>query len=98
MNPLELEIHHQIKNVIGVTPSFYEYVLMVDADTEIYPLSLNRMVSSMMHDSKVMGICGETKLSNHDESWVTTIQVRNLYFLLSLLSFLLLCGPLIMGY
>ncbi|KAJ2907828.1 hypothetical protein GGI21_003497, partial [Coemansia aciculifera] len=33
MTPLELEIYHQVKNVIGVNPAFYEYVLMIDADT-----------------------------------------------------------------
>ena len=46
MNPLELEIYHQIKNVIGVNPTFYEYLFMVDADTVVDPLSLNRLVSA----------------------------------------------------
>ena len=46
MNPLELEMYHQIKNVIGVNPSFYEYAFMVDADTTVEPLSLNRLVSA----------------------------------------------------
>jgi chitin synthase len=46
MNPLELEIYHQIKNVIGVNPSFYEYLLMVDADTTVHPLSINRLISA----------------------------------------------------
>ena len=46
MNPLELEIYHQIKNVIGVNPTFYEYLLVVDADTTVEPLSLNRLVSA----------------------------------------------------
>ncbi|RPD69765.1 hypothetical protein L226DRAFT_548053 [Lentinus tigrinus ALCF2SS1-7] len=46
MNPLELETYHQIKNVIGVNPTFYEYVCMVDADTTVAPLSLNRLVSA----------------------------------------------------
>lgn len=46
MNPLELEIYHQIKNVIGVNPTFYEYVFMVDADTTVAPLSLNRLISA----------------------------------------------------
>lgn len=45
MNPLELEIYHQIKNVIGVNPTFYEYVFMVDADTTVDPFSLNRLIS-----------------------------------------------------
>ena len=35
MSPLELEMYHHIKNIIGVNPSFYEYLLQVDADTEV---------------------------------------------------------------
>lgn len=46
MNPLELEMYHLIKNVIGVNPSFYEYLFMVDADTVVEELSLNRLVSA----------------------------------------------------
>lgn len=33
MTPLELEIYHHMRNVIGIDPAFYEYILMVDADT-----------------------------------------------------------------
>ena len=80
MNPMELEIFHQIKNVIGVDPSFYEYILMVDADTEVVSDSLNRMISCMIHDSKIMGICGETEISNEKDSWATMIQVYE-YFI-----------------
>lgn len=79
MTPMELEVYHQIKNVIGVNPSFYEFVLMVDADTEVLPDSLNRMVSCFVHDSKVVGLCGETKLANEKDSWVTMIQVYEYY-------------------
>ena len=46
MNPLELEVYHQIKNVIGVNPTFYEYLFMVDAGTVVDTLSLNRLVSA----------------------------------------------------
>jgi len=54
MNPLELEIYHQIKNVIGVNPTFYEYLFMVDADTSVEPFSLNRLISAyVLPDSKV---------------------------------------------
>ncbi|KAI8988154.1 chitin synthase-domain-containing protein [Mycotypha africana] len=79
MTPMELEIYHQIKNVIGVNPSFYEFVLMVDADTEVLPDSLNRMVSCFVHDSKIVGLCGETKLANEKDSWVTMVQVYEYY-------------------
>ncbi|EIW53333.1 glycosyltransferase family 2 protein [Trametes versicolor FP-101664 SS1] len=80
MNPLELEIFHQIKNVIGVNPTFYEYVFMVDADTTVAPLSLNRLVSAMIHDKKLLGVCGETELANAKQSLITMMQVYE-YFI-----------------
>ncbi|KAJ3180810.1 hypothetical protein HDU85_003891 [Gaertneriomyces sp. JEL0708] len=80
MCPLELELYHQMKNVIGVDPSFYEYIFMVDADTEVMPDSLNRLVSSMARDSKIAGICGETQISNERDTWVSMIQVYE-YFI-----------------
>lgn len=80
MAPMELELFHQIKNVIGVNPSFYEFILMVDADTEVMEDGMNRMVSAFVHDAKIIGLCGETKLSNEKDSWVTMIQVYE-YFI-----------------
>ncbi|ORX71845.1 hypothetical protein DL89DRAFT_265558 [Linderina pennispora] len=53
---------------------------MVDADTEVYPDSLTRLVACMVHDAKVIGICGETQLTNEDFSWTTMIQVYE-YFI-----------------
>lgn len=46
MNPLELEMYHQIKNVIGVNPSFYEYLFTVDADTVVEENSVNYLISA----------------------------------------------------
>ncbi|KAF8198694.1 glycosyltransferase family 2 protein [Mycena galopus ATCC 62051] len=80
MNPLELEMYHQIKNVIGVNPTFYEYVFMVDADTTVDPFSMNRLVSSMIHDKKLLGVCGETHLANAKQSMITMMQVYE-YFI-----------------
>ncbi|KAH8112775.1 glycosyltransferase family 2 protein [Phellopilus nigrolimitatus] len=79
MNPMELEVYHQIKNVIGVNPSFYEYLFMVDADTVVDTLSMNRLVSAMIHDKKVLGVCGETNLSNSKQSIITMMQVYEYY-------------------
>ncbi|KAJ2797696.1 Chitin synthase, class 6, partial [Coemansia helicoidea] len=80
MTPLELEIYHQIKNVIGVVPSLYEYVLMIDADTVVLPDSVSRLVGAMNHDTKIIGICGETTLANAKSSWATMMQVYE-YFI-----------------
>ena len=54
MSPLELELYYQMKSVIGVNPSFYEFVLMVDADTEVEQNALNGLISVMVNDSKVL--------------------------------------------
>jgi chitin synthase len=75
MTPLELEIYHHIKNIIGVDPFLYEYCLMVDADTRVESNSLNRLISCMVNDANTMGICGETQIENEKESWVTMMQV-----------------------
>ncbi|KAH8725594.1 chitin synthase-domain-containing protein [Phaeosphaeriaceae sp. PMI808] len=79
MNPLELEMFHQVNNIIGVDPELYEYLLMVDADTMVRPDALNRLVASCANDSKIAGICGETSLENEDRSWWTMIQVYEYY-------------------
>jgi chitin synthase len=79
MNPLELEMFHQINNIIGVDPELYEYLLMIDADTMVKPDALNRLVAACAHDSKIAGICGETSLENEDRSWWTMIQVYEYY-------------------
>ncbi|KAK0190305.1 glycosyltransferase family 2 protein [Armillaria mellea] len=79
MSPLELEIYHQMRNVIGIDPAFYEYIFTVDADTTVTPESLNRLVASAADDSSIIGICGETKLENEDGSWWTMIQVYEYY-------------------
>lgn len=80
MSPLELEMFHQINNIIGVDPELYEYLLMVDADTSVKEDSLNRLVASCANDAKIAGICGETSLENEDRSWWTMIQVYE-YFI-----------------
>ncbi|GKT92844.1 chitin synthase [Colletotrichum tofieldiae] len=80
MSPLELEMFHQINNIIGVDPELYEYLMMVDADTCVREDSLNRLVSACANDAKIAGICGETGLQNDDKSWWTMIQVYE-YFI-----------------
>jgi len=79
MSPLELEMFHQINNIIGVDPELYEYLFMVDADTSVKEDSLNRLVAACANDAKIAGICGETSLENEERSWWTMIQVYEYY-------------------
>jgi len=72
-------MHHQIRNIIGVNPTFYEFVLQVDADTVVAQDSATRMVAAFLADTRVIGLCGETALSNAKRSIITMIQVYEYY-------------------
>ncbi|KAJ1670052.1 Chitin synthase, class 3, partial [Coemansia sp. RSA 25] len=79
MTELEYELFNAMWNVTGVTPDNFEIVLMVDADTKVYVDSVTRMVKAMVDDPTIMGQCGETKIANKTDSWVTMIQVFEYY-------------------
>lgn len=79
MSPLELEMHHQIRNIIGVNPTFYEFLLQIDADTVVAPDSATRFVAAFLHDTRLIGVCGETSLTNAKSSFVTMMQVYEYY-------------------
>ena len=36
------------------------------------------MVACMARDSSIMGLCGETKIANKNDSWVTMIQGKGI--------------------
>ena len=74
MTTFEYEFFNSIWRVTGVSPDRYELVLCVDADTKVFPDSLSRMVACMVNDYEIMGLCGETKIANKAETWVTMIQ------------------------
>lgn len=79
MSPLELELYHQIQNVIGVNPAYYEFLMQVDADTEVSDESTAQLASALHHNGKIQAICGETALSNSKKSIITMMQVYEYY-------------------
>lgn len=79
MTPLQFEMTKAIWQVTGLMPTMYEAVLMVDADTLVYPDCLTHMIAELVKDADIMGLCGETKISNKTQSWVTAIQVFEYY-------------------
>lgn len=79
MSPLELELYHQIQNVIGVNPAYYEFLLQVDADTMVDPDSAGQMICSLRDNAKIQALCGETALSNSKQSIITMMQVYEYY-------------------
>ncbi|KAH9454559.1 hypothetical protein MJO28_007558 [Puccinia striiformis f. sp. tritici] len=79
MSPLDYDLFRKIQALMGVTADFFEVCLMVDADTIIYKDSIRHLVNCMQHDPLIMGVCGETRITNKRQSWVTAIQVFEYY-------------------
>lgn len=79
MTALEYAMMESIWRVTGLMLEFYEMVMMVDADTLVYPDCLTHMCAEMIKDPTIMGLCGETKIANKNQSWVTLIQVFEYY-------------------
>ncbi|SGZ55635.1 CIC11C00000002195 [Sungouiella intermedia] len=79
MTELEYALLESIWRVTGLMSEFYEIILMVDADTKVYPDCLTHMCAEMIKDPTIMGLCGETKITNKSQSWVTAIQVFEYY-------------------
>lgn len=52
----------------------------MDADTKVAKESIKQLVNCMHHDVMIMGVCGETRIANKRQSWVTAIQVYE-YFI-----------------
>ncbi|KAI8137132.1 chitin synthase-domain-containing protein [Fennellomyces sp. T-0311] len=79
LTQMEYEFFNSIWRVAGVPPDSYEICLMVDADTKLYPDALSRMISACVKDPDISGLCGETKIANKTDSWVSMIQVFEYY-------------------
>ena len=79
MTPLDYDLFRKITHITHVTPDFYECCLMVDADTRVELHCLRYMINAMNNDPRIMGLCGETKISNKTTNWITKIQIFEYY-------------------
>lgn len=79
MTMMEYEFFNAIWRVTGVSPDHFEICLMVDADTKLFPDALSRLICAAVKDPEISGLCGETKIANKTQSWVSMIQVFEYY-------------------
>ncbi|TBU06444.1 chitin synthase [Hamiltosporidium magnivora] len=80
LSSLDFDIYRKMKYIMRiVNPEDFECILMVDADTIVESSALSYMVHFFLTDKKIMGMCGETKIMNKFESWVSMIQVFEYY-------------------
>src|SRR6478609_2520457 len=74
LTEFEYGMYHEMKDVMGVAPEMYEFMLMVDADTSISKEAMNKLVYHMIKDEDIAGLSGETLVANENESWAARIQ------------------------
>ncbi|KAJ1720338.1 ATP-dependent RNA helicase [Coemansia erecta] len=79
LTPLEFELCRAATQLAKINPDQFEYLLMIDADTSIDTECIPRLVAAMERDPGIMGLCGETRIANKRDSWVTRIQVYEYY-------------------
>ncbi|ORZ10159.1 chitin synthase-domain-containing protein [Absidia repens] len=79
MTRMEYELFNSFWQISNLPADAFELCLMVDADTKLYPDALSRLVSCAVKDPSISGLCGETKIANKRDSWVTMIQVFEYY-------------------
>mmetsp|Transcript_30598 Transcript_30598/g.58666 ORF Transcript_30598/g.58666 Transcript_30598/m.58666 type:complete len:1184 (-) Transcript_30598:72-3623(-) len=54
-------------------------LMTIDADTRVDEMSLTHMVYAMNQSDKILALCGETKVDNKWQTWVTMFQVFEYY-------------------
>ena len=79
LNSLQTKMYDDVKNILNINPNDYEYLMCIDSDTEPHTDALKQMIYKMAGDKKLIGLCGETRISNKYDSWVTAIQVYEYY-------------------
>eukprot|EP00804_Cyclotella_cryptica_P030102 CCRYP_009519-RA/>CCRYP_009519-RA protein AED:0.07 eAED:0.07 QI:508/0.5/0.33/1/0.5/0.66/3/0/1145 len=54
-------------------------LMTIDADTRVDEMSLTHMTYAMNQNDRILALCGETKVDNKWQSWVTMMQVFEYY-------------------
>jgi len=78
LNELDMVIKNSLYN-LQLPLDEVRYLMAIDADTRIDRESLSHMAYSMNKNERVLALCGETKVDNKAQSWVTMIQVFEYY-------------------
>ncbi|KAL3823052.1 hypothetical protein ACHAXA_005240 [Cyclostephanos tholiformis] len=54
-------------------------LMTIDADTRVDEMSITHMTYAMNQNDRILALCGETKVDNKWQSWVTMMQVFEYY-------------------
>ncbi|KAI9255683.1 chitin synthase-domain-containing protein [Phascolomyces articulosus] len=79
MTPLEYELFNQCYSVLGINPRNFKYMLVTDADTQVQGDVVQKMVSRLEKDRKMLAISGHARPANPEQNITTMLQIFPLY-------------------
>lgn len=79
LTDLDRAVIKVLKNKLSMPLETVKYLMAIDADTKVHRDSVSNMTYSMNKDDTILALCGETRVENKRDSWVTWIQVFEYY-------------------
>lgn len=79
ITPLEYQLFNQCYNLLGIDPRTFKYMLVIDADTQVKGTVLQKLVSRMEKDERLIAISGDVRPANPEENVTTMLQIFPLY-------------------
>lgn len=79
ITPLDYQLFNQCYNLLGIDPRMFKYMLVIDADTQVKGTVLQKLVSRLEKDERLIAISGDVRPANPEENVTTMLQIFPLY-------------------
>ncbi|KAI7874956.1 hypothetical protein K492DRAFT_211243 [Lichtheimia hyalospora FSU 10163] len=79
MAPLEYELFNQCYSVLGIDPRAFKYMLVIDADMQVQSDLVQKLVSRLENDRRMLAISGHVRPANPEQNIITMLQIFPLY-------------------
>jgi len=79
ITPLEYQLFNQCYNLLGIDPRMFKYMLVTDADTQVKGTAVQKLVSRLENDERLIAISGDVRPANPEENVTTMLQIFPLY-------------------
>lgn len=79
ITPLDYEIFNQCYNVLGIDPRYFKYILVTDADIQVQSDVVQKLVTRLEGDRKMLAVSGHVRPANPEENLTTMLQIFPVY-------------------
>lgn len=79
ITPLDYEIFNQCYNFLGIDPRNFKYILVTDADIQVQSDVVQKFVTRLEGDRKMLAVSGHVRPANPEENLTTMLQIFPVY-------------------